>query len=521
MLYPKISVVIGSYNRKKMLELCVNAIRNELQGENYEIIIVDGGSNDGTLEWLVGQKDIISIVQHNRGEWQGKKIEKKPWAYFMNLAFKCAAGKYICMLSDDSLIVPGAINYGVDLFDEKLSQNKKLGGVAFYFRDYPVRKKYAVAKNVGNLYINHGLYLNKAMQEVGYCDEGYSFYFSDTDLCLKIKEAGYEIIDSKKSFVEHYFDATPEIRSSNNKKEEKNKDRRRLIDKWAGKAYPSKDKEYYIKHVGRWSYHPGRFLDKFNTISRLILESEKKYKKLPLISVVTVCYNDPDGLRRTYESVRAQTYPFVQHIVIDGGSGSETQSIIKLIDEGCDLIVSEHDNGIYDAMNKGANYATGDYVIFMNSGDVFNNNKVLEDVHEELDDELVYGDRVYVANDENKTRRLDKAHEISYIKQRMPFCHQSVFYKREVLNNYLFNLTYNFSADYDQFVRMYVSGVSFKKTNKVICDFYAGGASESGIRPYLEVLKIQFDNFNEEEVKKSIYLKAFIKNFPDFSDKYM
>ncbi|MCB4457209.1 glycosyltransferase family 2 protein [Leisingera sp. McT4-56] len=267
--YPKISMVIGSFNRRKLLQLCIDAVRKELEGESYEIIVVDGGSTDGTVEWLTQQKDIISLIQHNRGEWNGKKIDRKPWAYFMNLAFKCASGKYICMLSDDSLIVPGAIVNGVDLFDEMLEQGVKLGGVAFYFRDYPVRKKYAVAINVGNLYVNHGLYLNAAMKEVGYCDEDYHFYFSDTDLCLKMKAAGYRVIRSKTSFVEHYFEATPEIRASNND-DRKEQDRMRLISKWAGTAYPEGEREKYEKIVGYWDYHPRGFDDPLNTIQRLI-----------------------------------------------------------------------------------------------------------------------------------------------------------------------------------------------------------------------------------------------------------
>jgi len=202
----QISVVIGSFNRFNLLKLCIEAVREELYNFNYEIIVIDGGSTDGSGEWLLKQKDIITILQHNRGEWQGKEIERRSWGYFMNLGFKAAQGKYICMLSDDSLIIPGAIKNGYSLFEEKLNEGRKIGGVAFYFRDYPVRKKYAVAVNVGNLYVNHGLYLNAALKEVDYISEDeYHFYFADTDLVLKMKQKGYEIIASKKSFVEHYF----------------------------------------------------------------------------------------------------------------------------------------------------------------------------------------------------------------------------------------------------------------------------------------------------------------------------
>lgn len=270
MEYPLISIVIGSYNRNNLLQLCIEAVREELQNHNHEIIVVDGGSTDGAVEWLTKQKDIISIIQHNRGEWRGKKIERKPWAYFMNLGFKCATGKYICMLSDDSLIIPGAIKNGLYLFEEMLSQGVKVGSVAFYFRDYPVRKRYAVAINVGNLYVNHGLYLNSAIREIGYIDEGYHFYFADTDLVLKLKQAGFTCLRSKASYVEHYFEATPEIRASNND-DRKEKDRIRLIEKWKGIAYPEDQVDKYLKVVGYWDFHEDEnFEDQYNTIEKLI-----------------------------------------------------------------------------------------------------------------------------------------------------------------------------------------------------------------------------------------------------------
>lgn len=270
----KISVVIGSYNRNKLLLECIEAIRNELSSIDYEIIVVDGGSEDGTVEWLTKQKDIISIIQHNRGEWNGKPITKRSWGYFMNLGFKCAQGKYICMLSDDSLIVPGAIINGYEEAEALENQGRKIGGVAFYFRDFPVRKRFAVAVNVGNLYVNHGLLLNDALKSVGYISEDeYSFYFADTDLALKIKANGYEIVRASNSYVEHYFEATPELRNSNND-EKKEKDRLWLIEKWAGKAYDQKDMGKYKKIVGYWDYLDTEDIDGGVSINKLIEASK-------------------------------------------------------------------------------------------------------------------------------------------------------------------------------------------------------------------------------------------------------
>lgn len=274
MKYPKISVVIGSYNRAKFLQLCIESVREELIGEAYEIIVVDGGSTDGSVQWLVDQRDVILILQHNRGQWRGADIERKPWAYFMNLAFKCATGRYVCMLSDDSIIVPGAIKEGVNVFDERISNGEKVGGVAFYFRDLtnlassPGREGYAVAVNLGNLYVNHGLFLNEGLREVGYCDESFHFYFADSDLAMKLTSAGYSIVESPKSFVEHIFAATPKIRATNNDAR-KQMDRMHLIEKWEGIGFPAEQKEDFVKKVGYWKYHPTGYADPHDTIGRI------------------------------------------------------------------------------------------------------------------------------------------------------------------------------------------------------------------------------------------------------------
>jgi len=230
----KLSVILGTYNRKKYLKSAIQSIRDELNksGFKYELIVIDGGSDDGTVEWLIKQKDIITIIQYNRGTWRGKEIERKNWGYFMNLGFKCASGKYICMLSDDCLVVPGAIVNGVNYFDEQLILKKNIGAIAFYFRDWPEQNKYSVNVEFGKIYVNHGLYLNEALKKVGYIDEDYQFYNADIDLCLKLNQAGYNIIDFDKSFIEHFTHTGGKIRKSNNLK--RDEDNNRIIKKWSG-----------------------------------------------------------------------------------------------------------------------------------------------------------------------------------------------------------------------------------------------------------------------------------------------
>ena len=216
---PQVSVVLGSYNRLPFLKLTIESIRREMQDSAREIIVVDGGSTDGSVEWLVQQKDILTIVQHNRGTWRGQTIQRRSWGYFMNLAFKTAQGKYVCMLSDDCLVIPNAIWNGYKLFEERLSRGENVGAVAFYYRDWPVQEKYHVCYTPAEfLYVNHGLYLNSALKEIGYADEeSFQFYAADMDMCMRMRELGYVIIDSPDSYIEHYAHANFQVRSTNDK----------------------------------------------------------------------------------------------------------------------------------------------------------------------------------------------------------------------------------------------------------------------------------------------------------------
>ena len=254
-----ISVVLGSYNRCDFLKLTIDSVRKELIDIPHEIIVVDGGSTDGALEWLLKQKDIITIVQHNRGEWLSKKIERRSWGYFMNLAFRAASGKYVCMISDDCLIIPGAIKNGINIFEKKLEQGEKIGAAAFYWRDSFKQKKYHVGYTLSNkMYVNHGIYLKDALEKVKYIDEdNFFFYNGDSDLCLKLLQEGYKTIASPKSYIEHFPHANLKVRASNYEKQKH--DNENFFKKWDG-VYYDKNKH----NIGKIEYKS--FNDPFNTL---------------------------------------------------------------------------------------------------------------------------------------------------------------------------------------------------------------------------------------------------------------
>lgn len=167
------------------------------------------------MEWLIQQKDIVTIVQHNRGEFRGKAIGRRSWGYFMNLAFKIAQGEFVLMISDDTILLPGSVARGLEAIRR---EGNRAGGAAFYFRNWPHEKEYYVQKTLGGrLMVNHGFFSRQALEKIGWADEeSYRFYKADGDLSLRLWEAEYTIVDVPGAVVEHYVDPQEASRLENN-----------------------------------------------------------------------------------------------------------------------------------------------------------------------------------------------------------------------------------------------------------------------------------------------------------------
>jgi glycosyltransferase involved in cell wall biosynthesis len=196
---------------------------------------VDGGSSDGSLEWLTAQKDVITIVQHNRGSFRGREIPRRSWGYFMNLAFRATEGTYVLMVSDDCLLVPGAIDAAVRHFEDALAAARPVGALAFHWRNWPEQRDYNVGRTLGGrLFVNHGMYRRDALQQVGWIDEDrYRFYHADGDLCLKLWDAGFTVEACDAAFVEHFTHANLEVRASNQAQQQA--DWQAYVARWDGR----------------------------------------------------------------------------------------------------------------------------------------------------------------------------------------------------------------------------------------------------------------------------------------------
>lgn len=196
----------------------------------------------------------------------------------------------------------------------------------------------------------------------------------------------------------------------------------------------------------------------------------------PLISVVTICYNAKNDLEKTILSVLSQTYQDIEYIIIDGGSTDGTVDIIHKYSERLFYWISEPDKGIYDAMNKGMDRATGSWINFMNAGDTFCDNEVIKNIfgYNDLSDySVIYGD-CYVSK-LNQLQYL-KASSMKKVHVQMPFCHQSSFIRKIRLR---FSIDLKIAADYQMIYEYYrMNGISsFLYISKPISVFDATGIS--------------------------------------------
>ena len=206
-----------------------------------------------------------------------------------------------------------------------------------------------------------------------------------------------------------------------------------------------------------------------------------------LISVVTVCFNAEKDIEYTINSVLNQNYDNFEYLIKDGQSGDSTVDTVKSYSDFFAArniafkIISESDDGIYDAMNKAAGYVTGRWVIYLNAGDALYDENTLADLSSELTEQhdLLYGNAVLLDKDKFK---LFNAGSIDRIKYCNPTCHQAVLTKKEVIMKYPFDGNYDIAADFDQLIKIYMADEKrVKKINRVICIYKLGGISGNNV----------------------------------------
>lgn len=206
------------------------------------------------------------------------------------------------------------------------------------------------------------------------------------------------------------------------------------------------------------------------------------------VTIITVCFNSEKTIEDTLKSVASQTYPDIEYIVIDGGSSDHTNELVKKYSDVVSNHVSEKDDGLYDAMNKGIEKATGDIIGIINSDDVFASvNSVAQLMagftSEEVD--AVYSDLVYVSRkDLTKITRLysSKVFRRSLIRLGIMLPHPTFYAKKKAYDKFgLYKTDYRVAADFELIARFISNNIKINRVNEVTVKMREGGISSSSL----------------------------------------
>jgi glycosyltransferase involved in cell wall biosynthesis len=229
----------------------------------------------------------------------------------------------------------------------------------------------------------------------------------------------------------------------------------------------------------------------------------------PLISIITVVYNCVNTLEETILSVINQDFDNFEYIIIDGGSTDGTIEIINKYQDKIAKFISEPDNGIYDAMNKGLSHSNGQWVNFMNAGDLFYKKNILTNIFtaENLNFDMIYGNVCFF--DENQCFILNTKSN-KYKINLNAINHQSVFIKKNIHNP--FSSEYKISADHNLIYKI-VKFNNCKHINIIVCKFLIGGLSANSrlIRNERFFISLKNGNIIDSLLAVFIYLYATFK----------
>jgi glycosyltransferase involved in cell wall biosynthesis len=240
------------------------------------------------------------------------------------------------------------------------------------------------------------------------------------------------------------------------------------------------------------------------------------------ISIITITYNSEKTLDDTIKSVLSQTYKNIEYIIVDGASTDGTIKIVTSYGDKITKFISESDNGIYDAMNKGLKLASGDIVGILNSDDIYFNENVILNVvakFEESKTDSIYGDLYYVdENDLQKIQRYWKSSEFkagSFAKGWHP-PHPTFFVKKEVYEKYgYFDLEMKVSADFELMIRFLERyKISTAYLPKVLVRMRTGGESNRSIKNIITGNKSILRAFDKNGIRVNKFLYIFYRFVP-------
>jgi len=233
------------------------------------------------------------------------------------------------------------------------------------------------------------------------------------------------------------------------------------------------------------------------------------------VSVITSCFNSAQTIRATLDSIRAQDYPSIELVIVDGGSKDETMSIVEEYDDIVTIAISESDQGIYDALNKGIALSTGEVIGFLHSDDFFSSPSSISNIAQAFQDEhvdAVYGDLDYVdRTDDKKIIRQwrSQAFEAALFYNGWMPAHPT-FYLRKSCYDRLggYDLSFKQSADYELMLRMLLKhGLKAKYIPEVLVKMRIGGASNVSLENRWKANKEDARAWKKNGIKPKAYTR--------------
>lgn len=233
------------------------------------------------------------------------------------------------------------------------------------------------------------------------------------------------------------------------------------------------------------------------------------------ISIVTVVYNNEKTIQDAIQSVLGQSYGNIEYVIIDGNSQDKTVNMIKDYKDQLGYFVSEKDNGLYDAMNKGILACTGDVIGILNSDDLYQDLEVINDVMKQFianpNLDILYGNLVYVKSDDiNKVVRnwKSKTYYNRFFENGNVPPHPSLFVKKKVYDEAgLFDLDYKIAADYEFMLRIFKKyNFNSKYFNRLVVRMRLGGASNASFFSIIKQNKEVLNAWKKNNLKRPFYL---------------
>lgn len=240
-----------------------------------------------------------------------------------------------------------------------------------------------------------------------------------------------------------------------------------------------------------------------------------------MISIITISYNSVNTISDTLKSIESQTMQDFEYIIVDGGSTDGTLEIIKNYSR-VDKVISEPDNGIYDAFNKGINNSTGDIIGFLNSDDVFYDQNSLKIINDSFDENIdcVFGDLIY-KDSYGKIKRVWKGSPFkkgAFKRSWMP-AHPTFYCKKEIYRKYeLYNDSYIIAGDFELMLRFFEKyNIKSNYIPKTLVSMRTGGISNQSIKNKFRIVSEEFRAFKENkiELNKAMYLLSKISKIKE------